>query len=245
VRVEAFTIRLRARQRYEGTDLGVRLCQAAAGSVFSCYWSVAVPLFALCAIVLRASPGWALFAIWFAKPWLDRTILFALARAAFGNRTTLRDLWQARGAVWGGQILTTLIHQRLSLRRAFTQPVYQLEGLRGGARRKRLAVLSKRKVGAARAVTTAYSLVESALTLALIGLAYWLAPQGETVSPFSILQGGPGGGPLPYLLLGGYALSVCVLEPFYVAAGFGLYLSRRVDLEAWDIEQEFRAVFAR
>ena len=37
-----------------------------------------------------------------------------------------------------------------------------------------------------------------------------------------------------------YAVSVAVVEPFYVAAGFGLYLNRRVELEAWDLEQEFR-----
>jgi hypothetical protein len=34
-----------------------------------------------------------------------------------------------------------------------------------------------------------------------------------------------------------------VLEPFYVAAGFAMYLNRRVELEAWDIEQEFRRGF--
>jgi hypothetical protein len=42
-----------------------------------------------------------------------------------------------------------------------------------------------------------------------------------------------------------YVLAVAFLEPFYVAAGFGLYLNRRVELEAWDIEQEFRRAFAR
>ena len=42
------------------------------------------------------------------------------------------------------------------------------------------------------------------------------------------------------------ALGVVVLflEPFYVAAGFGIYLNRRAELEAWDIEQEFRRAFA-
>ena len=35
------------------------------------------------------------------------------------------------------------------------------------------------------------------------------------------------------------------MEPFYVAAGFAMYLNRRVELEAWDIEQEFRRAFAR
>ena len=41
-----------------------------------------------------------------------------------------------------------------------------------------------------------------------------------------------------------YAAAVGFMEPFYVAAGFGLYLNRRVELEAWDIEQEFRRAFS-
>ena len=41
-----------------------------------------------------------------------------------------------------------------------------------------------------------------------------------------------------------YGASVAFLEPFYVAAGFGMYVNRRVALEAWDIEQEFRRAFA-
>jgi len=42
-----------------------------------------------------------------------------------------------------------------------------------------------------------------------------------------------------------YAATVVFLEPFYVAAGFGMYLNRRAELEAWDIEQEFRRAFGR
>ena len=41
-----------------------------------------------------------------------------------------------------------------------------------------------------------------------------------------------------------YALAVLFLEPYYVAAGFAMYLNRRAELEAWDIEQEFRRAFA-
>jgi hypothetical protein len=38
---------------------------------------------------------------------------------------------------------------------------------------------------------------------------------------------------------------VLFLEPFYVAGGFALYLNRRAELEAWDIEQEFRRAFTQ
>jgi hypothetical protein len=41
-----------------------------------------------------------------------------------------------------------------------------------------------------------------------------------------------------------YPLAALFMEPFYVAAGFAMYLNRRVELEAWDIEQEFRRAFA-
>ena len=42
-----------------------------------------------------------------------------------------------------------------------------------------------------------------------------------------------------------YAIVVLFLEPFYVASGFAMYLNRRAELEAWDIEQEFRRAFAQ
>jgi hypothetical protein len=47
------------------------------------------------------------------------------------------------------------------------------------------------------------------------------------------------------LLLGAWWLSVSVVEPIYVAAGFGLYLHRRTQLEAWDVELVFRRLAAR
>ena len=42
-----------------------------------------------------------------------------------------------------------------------------------------------------------------------------------------------------------YGAAVLVLEPFYVAAGFGLYLNRRTMLEGWDIEVALRRIAAR
>jgi hypothetical protein len=56
-------------------------------------------------------------------------------------------------------------------------------------------------------------------------------------------------GELPVFLLVtfpvAYAMAVLFLEPFYVGAGFAIYLNRRAELEAWDIEQEFRRAFSR
>ena len=42
-----------------------------------------------------------------------------------------------------------------------------------------------------------------------------------------------------------YMIAVTVIEPFYVGAGFGLYLNSRTHLEGWDIELTFRRLASR
>ena len=37
-------------------------------------------------------------------------------------------------------------------------------------------------------------------------------------------------------------LALSIVAPFYVAGGFALYLTRRTELEAWDIEISFRRI---
>ena len=39
------------------------------------------------------------------------------------------------------------------------------------------------------------------------------------------------------------AIAVLFVEPFHVAGGFAMYLNRRVELEAWDVEQDLRHAF--
>jgi hypothetical protein len=42
-----------------------------------------------------------------------------------------------------------------------------------------------------------------------------------------------------------WLVAECVVEPYYVAAGFSLYLARRSELEGWDIEVAFRRLSRR
>ena len=42
-----------------------------------------------------------------------------------------------------------------------------------------------------------------------------------------------------------YLFAVCVVEPFYVAGGFGFYINRRIYLEGWDIDLTFRKLASR
>jgi hypothetical protein len=244
MRVDALAVRLRPRTPMEAADLGARLCQSAARAVYPSYLMVAVPVMGL-AIASMQFGSWApSLAIWWVKPWLDRTILFVLSRAAFGQPTTPGDVWRARREVWWRRLLVTLTLRRLSPWRSVTEPVYQLEGLPLGAAMTRARQIRQRNAGSALMMTAAFSTAEIALELSLVSLLFWLTPAAQMPSLPGLI-GGEWGGALSTMLPIAYALTVLFLEPFYVAAGFAIYLNRRAELEAWDIEQEFRRAFAQ
>jgi hypothetical protein len=233
---------MRPRSPFEAADLGVRMCQQHWREVFRCHAVVVLPMIAL-SIASHSIAAWLPGVLMFlAKPWIDRTTLFVLSRAAFGQRTSVADLWEAQRNVWWGQLLSTWTWRRLSPWRSFTGPVYQLEGLRVGQRARRLRVLRGAYRNHALLMTAAFSFAETLLVVGLAALVIWLVPV-ETgsaalwarIRDFSGLQ--------EFLLPAGYGLVVLFLEPFYVGAGFTLYLNRRSELEGWDIEQELRRAF--
>jgi hypothetical protein len=85
VQVDALAVRVRPRTPIEAADAGVRLCQFAARSVYPCYAVVALPIMAFAMASYQLANWLPSMVIWCAKPWLDRTILMVLSRAAFGQ----------------------------------------------------------------------------------------------------------------------------------------------------------------
>ncbi len=134
--------------------------------------------------------------------------------------------------------------QRLSLWRAYTQPALQLEGQQGKARRKRRDQLLAGRRGAAFWMQFAFSATEFALLAGAYAAVLWFAPEGTHSGVLSWLAATESFGNV-FVAVAIYAGVIFALEPFFVAAGFAMYLNRRVELEAWDIEQEFRRAFAR
>ncbi len=241
MKVDAFAIRLRAGSAMQASDLGVRLCQSAAPSLYRCYLMVLIPITLLSCTTFAFASWLPTLLLWCAKPWLDRTILFVLSRAAFGQSTSIRDLWQARKQVWWQQLVWTLTQRRLSPWRSLTQPVFQLECTSVWKLRKRLKLIRASSTRSALLMTSAFGYAELGLYLALTGLWWWFMPVQEHVSIGELFKSNA---TLQWAGTGIYAMVIGFLEPFYVAAGFAMYLNRRVQLEAWDIEQEFRRAFA-
>jgi len=243
VQLDALAVRLRPRTPLEAADLGVRLCQSAARSVYPCFFLVAVPVAILGVASDLIAPWLPGLVIWCAKPWLDRTILFVLSRAAFGIKTTPADVWREQRDVWWRQFFFSWTVRRLSPWRAVTEPVYRLEGFSILKARARVRQIRGPVMGQALMMTSVFSLAEIALSMAIFSLIFWLAPAGRAPSFEQLILGD---GPAFVLVSAPIANAIAVLfvEPFYVAAGFGMYLNRRAELEAWDIEQEFRRAFA-
>lgn len=244
MRVDALALRLRPRTPFEAADLGVRLCQHAARSVYPCYLAVALPVLALAMAAGDPFGFRPMLILWWAKPWLDRTILFVLSRAAFGQTTRMADVWQAQRIVWWRRFWFTWTIRRLSAWRALTEPVYLLEGLPLTQTGRRVSQLRRRQVWPALLTTQAFLLTEAGLVASCLSLAFWFAPAAETDAILDIWTGGASALVTVGLPIA-YAAAVLFLEPFFVAAGFGQYLNRRAELEAWDIEQEFRRAFTR
>jgi hypothetical protein len=76
----------------------------------------------------------------------------------------------------------------------------------------------------------------------LFSLFFWFAPTGMQMDLSRLFDDD-----IPTALgvanFAAYSIAIFLVEPFYVAGGFAMYLNRRAELEAWDIEQEFRRAF--
>lgn len=242
MRVDATIAQLRPRPMMEAADLGIRLVQASARPLAATALPVYVATLLLCLALMPLAPWLPSLALWCAKPWLDRTVLWVLSRTLFRQPADWRALWAARRPVWWQGLLPGLLMRRLSPWRSFTQPLHQLEGLRGAARRKRRRQLLGRHQGAALMLGTAFVHLEMALAFGLPALLLWLVPGGEMGQVFNWWRGSADTTTQIFLILT-YALAVGLIEPFYVGAGFAMYLNRRVELEAWDVEQALRHAF--
>lgn len=242
MKVQALALRLRPRLPAEASDLGVRLVQIHARSIWRTWTPVLLAVCVLSAGLTSLGDWVGGLTLFWLKPWLERSLLFVCARAVFGQETRWRDLWQARRTVWGGHLLQTLLWQRLVPWRALSLPVMQLEGQHGAALHARWELILKGHRGSAWGVQAAYAHAEFVLMVGAFALGAWMLPDGATdvsgAGQFWILLGGSG----PWGLVV-YALAIGLLEPFYVASGLVLYLHRRVALEAWDVEQDFRRLY--
>ena len=244
--LDRVTVGLRPRGPWEGIDLGFAMARTWFKPLCGLWLLTALPSALLALILTRGQADWWVMLVWWFKPLYEAPMVWWVSRALFGETPRLSAPARLIAAGWTRRLLPYLLWRRLSPRRSLHLPVVLLEGQHGAALRARRRLLDE---GAGAAW----------LTLILVHFEYILWG-GALLAIYFLTIGNPvlegvtdAGSPLDleaamtdpaswaYWLSGSlYLAAAAVIAPFYVCGGFALYVGRRTELEAWDLELAFR-----
>ncbi len=239
---------IRPRRGWEAVDLGFGMARAWWPAIARAWAAAVLPVWGLVFLLFRSSPLTVLLILWWAKPLFDRVPLFVLSRALFGATPRLGEVLRALPSLWMSHAFSALTWRRLDPTRSFTLPVIQLESLDGSEHRQRLAVLRRGDAEIARLLTLTCLGLEQVTLLGLLGLLGMMRPETVELPLWELLAAwGEGSTPLwlSALIVAMACVATGLIEPFYVAGGFALYLNRRTHLEGWDVEIAFRRLARR
>ncbi len=238
--LDRITIALRPRSSWEAMDLGFALARRSFGVLWRLWLVTALPVLALLLFLPRGSTPWVLLLMWWLKPLYEPFLLYWLSRSLFGEVLPLSTVVRRWRQIAGTWLLHSLTWRRFQPERSFQMPVFLLEELDSAGRRARIRILGRGQ-GGPMWLTVLCFVVELVLAISGLLLFFILIPDGlrygaaaDFLHRTENLQG-----------IVAAALAMSLVGPLYVAAGFMLYISRRVDLEAWDIELGFRQVARR
>lgn len=250
MRIESLAVELRPRSGWEAMELGAALVRRHAAAIWVPWLIVTGLVFALLNLAAWAIDQlWlALLAMWWLRPVFDRIPLYVLSRAVFGSVPTVADTLRAQ-LYWGWRpMLGHLTWRRFSPLRTAMLPVDLLEGAAPAVMRERRRVIGAGNGGHAAMLTLMclhfiLALQISAVLIPLVFVPNELLSETARNAWATITESPPA---WALIALNGVEwLAVALIEPFYIGAGFGLYLNRRTQLEAWDLEIAFRRLRRR
>jgi hypothetical protein len=249
MKIEDLTVALRPRTAWEAVELGTALVRRHAAAVWKPWLLLSVPvLLLLNALCWLIGEVWlAGVVMWWLKPVFDRIPLYVLSRAVFGHVPPVRETVRAQWSFGRRWMLAYLTWRRLGPVRAVYLPVDLLEGGAGEEARARRRALGSPVYGVGSLVLLVFVHFEMALVLGAVFAVMLFAPsdlvQETAARMWNVFESQQDGVQFATNALMWAATSV--LEPFYVGAGFGLYLNRRTEIEGWDIEMVLRRLRRR
>lgn len=252
MQLDQITANIRLRNPWEAIDLGFALIRHFWRELYLPWFLLLSTVSALIFLLFPAEyQGYAFFGVWWLKPLYDRFLLHILSHKLFNEAFSVPQAFKALPMlIKRTGLFSALTIRRPSLSRGFNIPVWQLEQLRGQQRADRQHILLSGVHSHAIALTLGMIFIESAIYFSFFALIFAFIPQGM-VDPGMIgkLMGTDATEEpslwiniLDHVLL---TTALFLIEPFYVAASFTLYLNRRTQLEAWDIELAFRQIAKR
>ena len=245
MQIDALALRMRPRAPLEAADLGARLCQECR----------ALGLRVLCRR-LRADCGArdrivrdrglaadAACCSWPSRGSIARSC--SCSRAPLSARRRRCGICGRRSGTSGGGSCSSLGPGGGCRRGVRSRsPCISSKACRSRSIRRRVLQIRRRKRGTALLMTAAFATAETCLAVAVVSLLVWFAPAETAPEPHACCCSTRRACCSRRRWRIAYAIVIAFLEPFYVAAGFAMYLNRRAELEAWDVEQELRRAFA-
>ncbi len=245
MKVEDLAINLRNRSNWEAIDLGFTLARQWFFRLWGAWLISALPIFiivmALTHLVNNELFNSLIFILfWWLKPLYEQPLLHILSRQLFSEPVTLNTVRNNFFQIVKPQLGALLFWRRFSLSRSFNNPVAMLENIKGKPRRTRLSILHSHQSNASQWLTIVCLHLELLLYLAFLFFIFALVPS-ELYSEFDFFEIFDEENLLfIYITNLTYFIAISIIAPFYVAAGFSLYITRRVKLEGWDIELAFK-----
>ncbi|HDS1547978.1 DUF4129 domain-containing protein [Stenotrophomonas sp. EMP41] len=250
MRIDHLDVALRARSGWEAMELGSALSRRHARAVWGSWLLASAPLFAIFNALgwwLDAF-GWAWLAMWWCKPLFERAPLYVLSRGIFGEPVGALAALRAQRSWGNAGFWGYLGWRRFSVLRSLCLPVNLLEGNAPAQRGARRRAVAAGAAGAAVVLTVACMAFEAVLVSGAIGAVFMFMPlelmsESWRAAWDMIGQDTPAWAQLGFNLA--CWLASVLIGPFYVGAGFGLYLNRRTQMEAWDVEIALRRLRER
>jgi len=245
VQLDKITLTLRPRSAWESIDLGFRLARLHWQAMYLAWCAFFIPCFII-VLMLPISLWWQLFILWWFKPLYDYAMLYILSYKIFDEHIGLKSLYTTALPIFiKNRLFYMLTLGRFDFARSFTLPIWLLERVHGQAAQQRKKILHYNHVNYAIGLTLICLFLQQVLPLSLIpAFSLFQLEQLQWFNQLS-LSFAQHETLVNFLKLLLITTAWSCIEPFYVGAGFTLYLNRRTVLEAWDIELVFKKMNLR
>ncbi len=235
--LDKISIDIRPRNSWRAFDLGCVMAMKWWKPLMG-FWLIATaPLFLLACFI---SPEFGPLLIWLCKPLFERGLLYIYSRRVFGEEVSAKQAlinWPKQlKKMW----FSSITWRRLSPSRGFDLAVVQLEGLTGEARSKRLTVLHKTTDDNSGWWLFICLHWEVFFLIGLLTTINLIIPQGIDINVMTVFRQ-----PEPWML---WLYNAClftvwlIVAPIFIGGSFASYLNRRIILEGWDIELNFKKI---
>ena len=249
MQIDRIAIGLRPRSGWESLDLGFQMSRRWWRQAWGIWLALYIPT-AVVVLSVFSNKFYAVLLLWWLKPLFDRAVLHGLSRLVFGEQCGVVSTLRAAREWMRPGMFVALTLRRFEWARSFALPVSSLENQTGKSARTRRTLLGSRMRDNAVWLTVVCLHLEWITVISLSALGGMLIPSGGDIPMEDGSEVGSAfffGNLLTWNLTEAicYVGAVSLIEPFYVAAGFSLYLNRRTILEGWDIEIQLRRLSNR